>query len=248
MKRNITDELLDITDPKVFCPNACPTRAASLTAYLSALSSSTELYPLSNLPFLSISHILDGAGFKNWVCDIPAGACDSCKFHMSEDRIVSASTGALEYWEGLCLDCVRMSNKEMEERSWCKEYFAADEAENWDYGCRIEHGRISWFHSFMGKDDDMNKWLTEQIVKENAGEGEGRGEESNSEVVNENLLEEEDDVSGDWATFGFRESNLEALRLAGFKPVFDKDGNPGAYIHQDAETGWWYYDMREAET
>lgn len=70
-----------------------------------------------------------------------------CGCSISWDEVIKkARNETLEYFEGLCLDCMRRSPRK-DSKYWRPE----SHQEDYDKHCRIYHGKTSWYFSFMGE-------------------------------------------------------------------------------------------------
>ena len=88
-------------------------------------------------------------------------ACTNCKKdycrHIKEDI-----SRVRHYFDGLCLDCLDRSKPKLGDRD--NDYWSHVDmdAEDWDRGCRINHGEPTWYFSFMGRKEDMGQFMKAQ--------------------------------------------------------------------------------------
>ena len=70
---------------------------------------------------------------------------------------MKAKSKALNDFDGLCLDCMDLSKPKSENSD--HDYWLHDTFEEWDKGCRIEHGSSTWWFSFLGRYERREKHL-----------------------------------------------------------------------------------------
>jgi len=122
----------------------CTCRKESHFAYHEGLLK-TELLPLHDYYRKSIKQVLDSPGFINFGCEIPEGACYTCREKLSETAIKTTRQKLLNDFDGLCLDCIKMTKTgDVDEDYWYHDF-----QQVWDNGCRIRHGQSTWYFSFM---------------------------------------------------------------------------------------------------
>lgn len=57
----------------------------------------------------SIQQIIDSPGFVDWKCRKPKGTCANCLNQLEGDHTDTIREKPITYWEGLCLDCMDLS-------------------------------------------------------------------------------------------------------------------------------------------
>ncbi|KAF8866841.1 hypothetical protein BDZ45DRAFT_734865 [Acephala macrosclerotiorum] len=82
------------------------------------------------------------------------------KQQASGDHVDKIRERTITYWEGLCLDCMDLSQPKT--ASAHGDYFSHNILNEWSRGCRTRHHRNTWYHSFMGRPDIMDKYQKDQ--------------------------------------------------------------------------------------
>jgi len=137
----------------------CVVKAQSLEAYIDAVRR-TGIWPLDKMHQKSNQEIIDGPGFVKWKANVPAGACSKCVYKLAGSHIAKTRSGVLNYWEGLCLDCMDISNPKTGDID--KDYWDHNDEKRWDMDCRIEHERNTWYFSYMGRPEIMSTFMRDQ--------------------------------------------------------------------------------------
>ena len=133
-----------------FLRMTCKCKEKSLFAYNLGLSK-TGIWPLQDHYKKSIRQVLDSPGFEDFHCVIPDNACFRCTSILQPDNITKIRHNLLCDFDGLCLDCAKMTKT----RNVDDDYWLHDAARKWDEDCRIRHGQPTWYFSFMGRKTDM---------------------------------------------------------------------------------------------
>lgn len=150
-----------------FCSESCEVHEKCLKAYIVAICD-TKIWPLEDLTRKSNREILDSRGFITWSPEKPKGACLSCLGRLNGYHIRRTRKLVLEYWEGLCLDCMSSSKTKTGTRDgdyWNHNHL---DPNTWDSYCRINHGRNTWYFSFMGRKEHMDIFQREQAARKQA--------------------------------------------------------------------------------
>ncbi|CAG8957241.1 hypothetical protein HYFRA_00009443 [Hymenoscyphus fraxineus] len=140
----------------------CKCRGDSVIEYLKAVQK-TEIWPVHRLQHKSIFDIINCPGTVNFACKIPENACKQCRRLLSRTVISELRMKVASSFQGICLDCVKMTNTEDVD----SDYWTHDENREWDVGCRISHKQPTWYWSFMGRKGVMEKY---QLRKKEAWE------------------------------------------------------------------------------
>ncbi|KAH8790311.1 hypothetical protein BGZ57DRAFT_949622 [Hyaloscypha finlandica] len=137
----------------------CSVKEKSLWEYIEGVKM-TKIWPLHTVHTRSNHTIIDSPGFVQWKCVIPEGACLSCTTKLRGAHISKIRSKILNYWEGLCLDCMSISTPKTGDID--KDYWMHNMNEEWGRGCRIQHKRNTWYFSFMGRPSIMSSFMWEQ--------------------------------------------------------------------------------------
>lgn len=159
MRSRILQALFNPTEPKKFCEKNCPARDHCITAYLEAVQA-TDIWPLHKQHTKSIQQIIDSPGFVAWKCRKPEGACTDCLGQLEGDHVDEIRGKTMTYWEGLCLDCMDLSQPKT--TSLHDDYWSHNLFKEWSRGCRLKHTRNTWYHSFMGRPEIMDQYQKDQ--------------------------------------------------------------------------------------
>ncbi|CAG8976100.1 hypothetical protein HYALB_00002379 [Hymenoscyphus albidus] len=141
---------------------SCKCKGDSVIEYLKAVQK-TEIWPVQRLQQKSIFDIIDCPGTINFACKIPENACMHCRRLLSRTVISELRMKVATSFQGICLDCVKMTKTEDVD----SDYWTHDEDRAWDEDCRISHKQPTWYWSFMGRKDIMEKY---QLRKKEAWE------------------------------------------------------------------------------
>ncbi|CZS99179.1 hypothetical protein WAI453_008334 [Rhynchosporium graminicola] len=155
-----------------FCGRKCAAQAKSVMAYLNALIR-TGVWPIYDLQSKSNKAIIESPGFVNWTCTKPDDACMSCFFNLSGQNVTRTSGIVLGYWNGLCLDCMDISDPHSGDLD--DDYWRHNDLMDWGDGCRLNHERNTWYFSFMGRSEIMSAFNTAQQDRKKAREASQRG-------------------------------------------------------------------------
>lgn len=149
-----------------FCSTTCDVNEKCLKAYVDAICD-TNIWPLEKLTQKSNKDILDSRGFIMWSPEMPKGACYACRSRLDTEHILQTRDKVMQYWDGLCLDCMSGSKTKMGTRDgdyWNHNNLAIL-LETWDRNCGISHGRNTWYFSFMGRKEVMDFFQREQAAR-----------------------------------------------------------------------------------
>ncbi|KAK0118263.1 hypothetical protein ONS95_012564 [Cadophora gregata] len=152
MRRELNEALLDIACPDNFCLRKCKKRAECYITYMEEVTL-TKLWPFSTQHRIPIQTVLDSPGMTNWTHKKILDSCMDCFRRLKGDHVHEAREKVEKYWEGMCLDCVKLSLDKAGTRYAA--YFSKDKSERWGAGCQVFHGRNEWYFSFMGSQDVM---------------------------------------------------------------------------------------------
>jgi hypothetical protein len=108
MRKEILQAVFEPLKPGEFCSTKCNVWQKSVVSYLEGLQK-TGIWPIHGLHKKCNEDIVDGVGFLNWKCDVPTGACSSCKSRLEGPHIKVTRAKIHKYWHGLCLDCMDIS-------------------------------------------------------------------------------------------------------------------------------------------
>ncbi|TVY83648.1 hypothetical protein LSUE1_G002598 [Lachnellula suecica] len=142
-----------------FCPNNCEVHEKCIAAYLEGVKR-TGIWPLQHQQKKSNKSIIDSSGFVNWTCVVPDEACFSCTYKLGGSHIRQTREDILEYWDGLCLNCMDVSNPKTGDSD--DDYWVHNDLKEWDSDCLLPHSRNTWYFSFMGRPESMNSFRDEQ--------------------------------------------------------------------------------------
>ncbi|TVY51785.1 hypothetical protein LCER1_G006409 [Lachnellula cervina] len=149
-----------------FCPLKCDVHEKSIAAYLEGVKR-TEIWPLQHQHHKSNKDVTDSAGFLNWKCSTPTGACYTCQKQLGGAHIRKTRVDLMNYWEGLCLDCMDISQPKTGDSD--TDYWLHNGLKEWSKGCNLSHGRNTWYFSFMGRPEIMTKFQEEQLARRKGG-------------------------------------------------------------------------------
>lgn len=111
----------------------------------------------------SIKDILESEGVSSWNCTTPMHVSDRCLINLSGEHIFRIKKNALNFWEGMCIECVfRTSGGHLkQELFW-------EDGRHRVYGasCPISHDYQTWNYSYMGPFELMSKHIAEQKERE----------------------------------------------------------------------------------
>ena len=155
---------------KDFCTNKmCTVKAQCLWEYNEAVQRSV-ICPLKDAPKKSVQEILECPGFVSWQAKIPEGPCFDCKKKLSGADVKDARDFIMdEFWDGLCLDCMDITNPKTGDID--EDYWIYNARMEWDANCRIDHEQRTWYWSFMGRPSIMSKYQQEQRARKAEARG-----------------------------------------------------------------------------
>lgn len=87
-------------------------------------------------------------------------ACASCRMDFCS-HVENVADRVRRYFDGLCLDCLDRSKPKTGDRD--NDYWHHNDLrdEKWDHRCRIKHGEPTWYFSYMGRKEDMDRFQKE---------------------------------------------------------------------------------------
>ncbi|TVY29433.1 hypothetical protein LHYA1_G001871 [Lachnellula hyalina] len=148
-----------------FCRLKCDVHEKCIAAYLEGVKR-TEIWPLQHQHHKSNKDVTDSIGFLHWKCSIPKGACYLCQNQLSGANIRKTRSDLMSYWEGLCLDCMDISQPKTGDSD--TDYWLHNRLRIWGSRCRLSHTRNTWYFSFMGRPEVMTKFQQEQQARKKA--------------------------------------------------------------------------------
>lgn len=162
MREEIIAALFDPLDD--FCEHVCEGADKATKAYINGVRR-TGIWPLKKQNTKSNKVIMDSDGIIDWKCEIPESACSTCQRRLDDRHIVKLQKAISNYWQGLCLDCMDISSRDLD-----TEYWNHNEPGEWDKGCTLYHQRNTWYFSFMGRPSIMETHQREQRERKRARE------------------------------------------------------------------------------
>jgi len=137
---------------KLFSPDTkCECKKATLFAYEAALRKCHVMPLHENTRNTSINGLIVQMNDFGKLFEKPNV---ECTYYCNTDyavRVESVQTEGRAYFDGLCLDCMDLSNLKTHDED--SDYWYHRTIEVWDRGCRIRHGEPTWYFSFMGRRD-----------------------------------------------------------------------------------------------
>lgn len=140
-----------------FLTSGCGCKEKSHFAYSTALKNA-GIWPTGDQYKKSVQDVLNSPGFTNFQCEIPDDACFRCRLMLQKDLVVKVGDEVLRNFQGLCLDCMKLTKSEDVHR----DYWLHDQQKKWDQGCRITHAQPTWYFSYMGRKTDMKNYQQRQ--------------------------------------------------------------------------------------
>ncbi len=131
----------------MFKDASCACRKGTLYDYQNALFV-TGIWPLEETFIKTpMDQILSKLSFFKYV---RTGAlCGTCSKDY-KTAVRSAKRNTESYFEGLCLDCMNKERPKLRDDD--EDYWNHNKMkDNWDEGCRAQHGQPTWYFSFMGR-------------------------------------------------------------------------------------------------
>lgn len=87
-----------------------------------------------------------------------APLCHACNRDW-KNIATTARSKTLNYFHGLCMDCMSVSKNVRLLRDDEKDYWAHNrERDSYDDDCRISHGEPTWYFSFMGRREKLGQF------------------------------------------------------------------------------------------
>ena len=94
-------------------------------------------------------------------------ACRSCRIDYKK-HVAAAQIKTRSYFDGLCLDCMDITKpvtKDADMDYW--EHDALGESDLMGH-CRVTHHQPTWYFSFMGRREVMDRFLRNKRARENS--------------------------------------------------------------------------------
>ncbi|KAH7084780.1 hypothetical protein BKA63DRAFT_559463 [Paraphoma chrysanthemicola] len=85
--------------------------------------------------------------------------CQRCRTHDWETIVLRALSNTNGYFNGICLDCQDRSKPRGDNIDDEYEKHNSSEGGRWDTRCRIKHGQLTWYISWLGRPDIREKIL-----------------------------------------------------------------------------------------
>ncbi|TGO68883.1 hypothetical protein BOTNAR_0018g00040 [Botryotinia narcissicola] len=123
------------------------------------------LDPLDHLcnDFCETRDILESEGVNFWDCASPPHASEHCSNIISGNHIVKIKKNALNFWEGMCIECVlRTSGGHVKQ----EQFWEDGRRKRYGTSCPIPHNYQMWNYSYMGPFELMSKHIAEQKESE----------------------------------------------------------------------------------
>ena len=161
--------LRTVIHTELFRPNEsllgahCECKETTLFRYEKALYT-IEVWPLERTcqktPMMTILQRLNKFSFE-----AKKDACVSCRMDYKK-LVADAQTKTRSYFEGLCLDCMDKTKPVTEDAD--TDYWEHDSLRESDFvcHCRIKHHEPTWYFSFMGRREEMDRFLRSKRARE----------------------------------------------------------------------------------
>ncbi|KAF7867120.1 uncharacterized protein EAF02_009906 [Botrytis sinoallii] len=160
LEREITNNLLDSLDH--LCNEFCEAGGECMVAYNKSLRDCLVI-PSIVRRNCSIRDILESEGVNFWNCASPSHASDHCAETLSGNHIVKIKKNALNFWEGMCIECVlRTSGGHIKQ----EQFWEDGRRKRYGTSCPIPHNYQTWNYSYMGPFELMSKHIAEQKERE----------------------------------------------------------------------------------
>ncbi|THV55443.1 hypothetical protein BGAL_0008g00280 [Botrytis galanthina] len=160
LEREITNNLLDPLDH--LCNDFCEARGECMIAYNKSLRDCLVIPSIVRRD-CSIKHILESEGVNFWNCGSPPQASEHCSKILSGNHIVKIKKNALNFWEGMCIECVlRTSGGHIKQ----EQFWEDGRRKRYGTSCPIPHNYQTWNYSYMGPFELMSKHIAEQKERE----------------------------------------------------------------------------------
>lgn len=141
---------------------SCPCRKETLYDYEKRLWQ-VEVWPLERVAQrTAITILLDR--LDRFEEPLKQGCSPNCRRDFK--RIVtSVKNSTRHYFDGLCLDCMDKSKPKTGDLDM--DYWRHDDLkeEEWAFGCRFDHKQPTWYFSFMGRQEDRDRFRKEKRDK-----------------------------------------------------------------------------------
>lgn len=159
----------------LFAPNdkllqaSCTCKEVTLFNYEKALYT-IKVWPLEriaqNTAMKEILERLNGFKFEP-----KASACAICRSDYQR-TVALAQSRTRDYFDGLCLDC--MDKYEAKTGDEDGDYWRHNDLPDHmlSRNCRNDHGEPTWYFSFMGRKEDIDRFLREKRMRRDEGDSE----------------------------------------------------------------------------
>lgn len=108
---------------------------------------------------------------NNFSFEASKDACQSCRVDY-KNIVAAAQTKTRSYFDGLCLDCMDKTKpvtKDVDMDYW--EHDSLGESDFMSH-CRVNHHQPTWYFSFMGRREVLDRFLKEKRARENRWDSE----------------------------------------------------------------------------
>ncbi len=137
----------------------CTCKEVTLFNYEKALYN-IKVWPLERTAqTTTMTEILDR--LNDFHCEPKENACGNCRSDY-QSTVKLAQKRTREYFDGLCLDCMNKNKAKTGDED--EDYWQHIDFRNQDYSryCRKSHGQPTWYFSFMGRKEDIDRFLREK--------------------------------------------------------------------------------------
>ncbi|KAF5875769.1 uncharacterized protein Bfra_011531ca [Botrytis fragariae] len=160
LEREVTNDLLDPLDH--LCNDFCEAGGNCMVAYNKSLRDCLVI-PSIVRRNCSIRDILESEGVNFWNCASPPHASEHCSNILSGKHVVKIKKNALNFWEGMCIECVlRTSGGHINQ----EQFWEDGRRKRYGTSCPIPHNYQTWNYSYMGPFELMSKHIAEQKERE----------------------------------------------------------------------------------
>jgi len=161
----------------LFAPNdrllkaICPCKEVTLYSYEKALYN-IKVWPLERIaqitPMIEILQRLD-----SFRVEAKKGACASCR-NDYQRTVKLAQSQTRTYFDGLCLDCMDKSKAKAKKGDEDDDYWRHNDVpdDQLSRDCRTTHGQPTWYFSYMGRKETIDRFLREKTMRRYEGDSE----------------------------------------------------------------------------
>jgi hypothetical protein len=143
----------------------------------------------------SIKEMVDG--LRTFKYTGPNTRCSLCSQDMKNTVVGEIIRKVMNYFEGLCLDCMDSSKPRTGDRA--TDYWLHNVDREWDADCRMSHKRNTWYHSYMGRPEEMQVFKREMQDRKKTKERADREQKKKSEAELEQRKQRSKETNGDAA-------------------------------------------------